>query len=168
MDGLLLKITYDFLNDLEKRGLVVSSIRVKLLSRDANLNSLMFKSYADFNAFLAANKEIIFSKRFLCSAGTFLVVENITITNKNLNFNNSFGWYNITDKRFCTKRVEYDNQRKDIYEQQLKRYLDLMYKLFDRYTKNINTAIKVRLNSYVDPCYVDAGYISPNSEPLTK
>ena len=46
------------------------------------------------------------------------------------------------------------------------RYIDLMYKLFDTYTKNVRAAIDVRLNSYVDPCYVDAGYVSPNNDPL--
>ena len=40
-----------------------------------------------------------------------------------------------------------------------------MYSLFDTYTKNVNVAIQTRLNSYMDPCYVDAGYVSPNSEP---
>jgi hypothetical protein len=40
-----------------------------------------------------------------------------------------------------------------------------MLKSIDEYTTNINNGIKVRLNSYVDPCYVDAGYVSPNSEP---
>ena len=37
-----------------------------------------------------------------------------------------------------------------------------MNDLFDQYVKNINTAIETRLNSYVDPCYVDSGYVSPN------
>ena len=38
-------------------------------------------------------------------------------------------------------------------------------KLLSKYKKDVDNAIDIRLNSYVDPCYVDAGYVSPNSEP---
>lgn len=165
MDGLILRINYDFLIDLKKRGLDVTYLKVKDLSRDANLTSRVFRPYTSSEQFISAYKDVIFSKRYLCSSGTFPVIENIQLVNKNLNFDNSFYWYNITDSRFYVKKISYDNQRSDIYEAQIKRYIDLMYKLFDTYTKNIKTAIDVRINSYVDPCYVDAGYVSPNSDP---
>jgi len=77
-------------------------------------------------------------------------------------FENQFLWYNITDQRKLIRKIRYDEQRKDIYEREIQRYLDLMYKDFDTYTANVNAAIKERLNKYVDPCYVDAGYIAPN------
>jgi hypothetical protein len=165
VDGLILRINYDFLIDLKKRGLDVTYLKVKDLSRDANLTSRVFRPYTSSEQFISAYKDVIFSKRYLCSSGTFPVIENIQLVNKNLNFDNSFYWYNITDSRFYVKKISYDNQRSDIYEAQIKRYIDLMYKLFDTYTKNIKTAIDVRINSYVDPCYVDAGYVSPNSDP---
>lgn len=165
MDGLLLKINYDFLKELENRGLIASAIRVKFLSRDSSIRSQSFKSFADFKAFIDGYGSIIFDRRYLCSAGYFIVIENLTLTNTNLNFSNSFAWYNITDKRTYTTKIEYDNQRKDIYDSEIQRYIELMYKLIDTYTKNVNAAIKIRLDSYVDPCYVDAGYVSPNHEP---
>ncbi len=162
MDGLLLKISYDFLNLLEKRGLGTSGIRIKLLPRESSLPFSTFKSSANFAEFTKEYGSIIFDRRFLCSAGDFPVIENIILTNKNLTFENQFLWYNITDQRKLIRKIRYDEQRKDIYEREIQRYLDLMYKDFDTYTANVNAAIKERLNKYVDPCYVDAGYIAPN------
>ena len=43
------------------------------------------------------------------------------------------------------------------------RYKQLMNDIFDQYVKDVNSSIEIRLNSFVDPCYVDAGYVSPNS-----
>lgn len=167
MDGLLVKINYDFLKELENRGLKISNIRVKFLSRDAKSRAILFKSYSDFNSYVndPSIKSILNDRRYLCSAGPFPVVENLTVDNKNLSFTNRFAWYNITDKRTYVKTITYDINKSNIYEIQVKKYVELMYSLFDTYTKNVNVAIQTRLNSYVDPCYVDAGYVSPNSEP---
>jgi hypothetical protein len=162
VDGLLLKIAYDFLNLMERRGLATSNIRIKFLPREKSLGFSVYKNSENFIGFKESYGPIIFDRRFLCSSGDFPVIENIILTNKNLNFENQYFWYNITDQRKLTKKIRYDEQRKDIYEREIKRYLDLMYKEFDIYTKNVNNAIKERLNKYVDPCYVDAGYISPN------
>jgi hypothetical protein len=168
VDGLILRINYDFLINLKKLGLDVTYLKIKELSRNSSLSSRVFKAYPNSDKFVDEYREEIFSRRFLCSAGNFPVIENIQLVNKNLKFDNTYYWYNITDSRFYVKKVSYDNQRKDIYEAQLARYMDLMYKLFDTYTKNIKTSIRVRLDAYVDPCYVDAGYVSPNSDPKNK
>ena len=167
MDGLLVKINYDFLKELENRGLKVSNIRVKFLSRDTKRSGILFKTYSNFTAYVNDNavSSILNDRRYLCSSGSFPVVENITLDNKNLLFPNRFAWYNITDKRTYVKTITYDINKSNIYEIQVKKYVELMYSLFDTYTKNVNVAIQTRLNSYVDPCYVDAGYVSPNSEP---
>lgn len=167
MDGLLVKINYEFLKELENRGLKTSSIRVKFLSRDTQGNGVLYKTYSDFVSFCNDNaiKSLLADRRYLCSSGPFPVVENITINNKNLTFDNRFAWYNITNSRKYTKTITYDMNKKAIYEAQIQKYIDLMYSLFDTYTINVNNAIKVRLDSYLDPCYVDAGYVSPNSEP---
>ncbi len=165
MDGLLLRITYDFLNLLERKGLTSTSIRVKFLSRDSKLRGNRYKSYKDLKTFADDNREILFSRRFLCSAGEFPVIENVVLTNQNLNFKNNFRWYNITQSRKLIKEVQYDSNRKDIYEREVQRYLDLMNQSIDEYIKNLSSSIKIRLDSYVDPCYVDAGYVSPNSDP---
>lgn len=167
MDGLLVKINFEFLKELENRGLKVSSIRVKFRSRDTQGNGLLYKTYADYTAFINDSeiRSLLADRRYLCSAGAFPVVENITINNKNLTFSNRFAWYNITGSRTYTKTVTYDISKKTIYEAQLTNYITLMNTLMNTYTGNVNNAIRIRLDSYLDPCYVDAGYVSPNSEP---
>ncbi len=72
-------------------------------------------------------------------------------------------WRNITEKRLLTKGVLYDTARNNFYDKEVQRYVDLMNSKFDQYTTNIGNSISIRLNSYMDPCYVDAGYVSPNS-----
>lgn len=162
MDGLILKIDYDFLINLQKQGLEVTALKVKELSRDSKLISRVYRAYPNSAKFISDYNSIISSRKYLCSAGNFPVIENIQLKNNNLQFDNSFYWYNVTQSRYFVKKISYDNQRKDIYEAQIERYTSLMYKLFDTYTRNVKTAIDERLNSYVDPCYVDAGYVSPN------
>ena len=147
-------------------GLTVNHLKVKELSRDSTLTTRIYRTYPNSEKFIEVNKSIIFDRRYLCSSGNFPVIENIQLINNNLNFSNSYFWYNITDSRYFVPKISYDNQRKEIYESQIQRYIDLMYKEFDTYTKNIKQSIDIRLNSYVDPCYVDAGYVSPNSDPI--
>lgn len=135
--------------------------------RDSSRTGAMYKTYSDFAAFQNDSeiKSILADNRYLCSAGYFPIVENIVLTNKNLTFANRYAWYNITGSRYNVKTVTYDRTRAAIFEAQIKTYVDLTNSLFDKYTKNVNSAIAIRLNSYVDPCYVDAGYLSPNHEP---
>jgi hypothetical protein len=99
----------------------------------------------------------------LCSAGEFPVIENIEIRNENLYFKNEYRWYNITQSRTLVESIAYDSYRKEFQDNEVIRYKNLMNDIFDQYVKDINSAIETRLNSYVDPCYVDAGYVSPNS-----
>lgn len=166
MDGLLLRITYDFLNNLDKRGLKVSNIRVKLISKNSNLRGNSYLSFPNSTTFLEKYKSILSDRRYLCSAGDFSVIDNLSLNNVNLSFKNSYNWYDITKSRKLDTKVQYDNKRNVIQDREIQRYLDLMLKLIDEYTVNVNNGIKIRLNSYVDPCYVDAGYVSPNSEPI--
>ena len=162
VDGLLLKVAYDFLVLLEKRGLSCSSIRIKFLPKDPKFRNNVFRTSAGLEQFEKQYGSILNDRRYLCSTGDFPVIENIVLTNKNLRFDNSYSWYNITDKRKLVQTIQYDYERKNIYEAEIQRYLALLNELFDQYTANVNKSLKERLNVYVDPCYVDAGYISPN------
>jgi hypothetical protein len=165
VDGLILRITYDFLNNLDRRGLKVSNIRVKLISKNTKLRGTTYLSFSNLSSFFETYKTILSDRRYLCSAGDFPIIENLSLNNVNLKFKNSYNWYNITQSRKLDTKIQYDNSRNEIYDREIQRYLDLMYKSIDEYTVNVNNGIKVRLNSYVDPCYVDAGYVSPNSDP---
>ena len=160
MDGLLLKISFDFLTLLEKKGLTVKNVKVKYLSRDTKLAGTKYVLYPALNNFYSANSDILTSRRYLCSAGPFPVVENIILINTNLPFKNEYEWRNVTDKRLLVKNIQLNNFAN--YDAEIQRYIKLMNEMFDTYVTNVNAAIKARLNVYVDPCYVDAGYVSPN------
>jgi hypothetical protein len=165
VDGLLLRINYDFLLDLKRKGLEPVDMRIKSLPRDTIVYSrkTSFTSVRSLDEFNYLYGSVITDRHYQCYAGTFPVIENIKLINNNLSFKNDYRWYNITQSRTLVKEIQYDSLRKDFYETEIQRYIDLTNKLFDEYTSNINTAIDVRLNSYMDPCYVDAGYVSPNS-----
>ena len=165
MDGLLLKINYEFLLDLKKKGLNPNDIRIKLRPRDSVVsgNRTLFTTIEDFDHFNRAYGYIINDPKFLCYAGPFPVIENIRLVNQNLSFKNIYRWYNITESKKMIREIQYDSLRKDFYESEIQRYLDLMNQSIDDYTAKINKAISVRLNAYVDPCYVDINYVDPNS-----
>jgi hypothetical protein len=165
LDGLLLRINYDFLLSLEKNGLMISDMRIRFTPRDMIVTGYrtVFKRIRSFSEFNSIYGKVINDRRYQCYAGPFPVIENIRLINKNLSFKNIYNWYNITESRKLVKEISYDSLRKDFYETEVQRYLNLMNSRFDQYTKDTSTAIDVRLNSYMDPCYVDAGYVSPNS-----
>jgi hypothetical protein len=165
VDGLILKINEDFLKNLEKRGLNVKNLKVRFLIRDIGRRGNRYVGYRSLFDYTSKTLQILNSSNYLCSAGDFPVIENIELINQNLSFGNDYRWYNITESRKLVKRLDYDSYRGEFYNEEIVRYENLMNELFDQYAKNIQNAIDVRLNSYVDPCYVDAGYVSPNSEP---
>ena len=165
MDGLLLRINYDFLLDLRRLRLEPTDIRIGLRPRDAIVTGYktIFKTVRNIEDFERIYGSVIKDKHYQCYAGPFPVIENIKISNLNLSFKNNYKWYNITDKRNLVREIQYDSLRNDFYDSEIQRYLQLMNLKFDNYTSTVDKSIKVRLNSYMDPCYVDAGYVSPNS-----
>ena len=164
MDGLLLTINRDFLQNLERRGLQVVSLKIRYVVRDIGNKSHRYKPFDNLAAYNKAHASVLSSKNPYCSAGDFPIIENIEIINKNLNFVNSYKWFNITQKRTLVQSIQYDSFRGEDYANSVVRYKSLMESLLNRYNRDIDNAINIRLNSYVDPCYVDAGYVSPNSE----
>lgn len=165
MDGLLSKISYDLLVLFERKGLIASDVRVKYLVRDfdVTISRSSFTTYNTLSAAKAHFETVVNDNRYLCSAGPLPVIENITLTNKNLNFFSEFRVLNVREKRYMQKRLKYDTNRSAFYEAEVEKYIKLINELLDQYKKDTTNAIIARLESYVDPCYVDAGYVSPNS-----
>ena len=167
MDGLLIKINDDFVKNLNSRGLSVGSIKVKFIVRDFvtenTKKGYRFRLFNDLSSFNSFFSSILSLNNYLCSAGDFPIVENIELKNRNLTFENSYKWYNISENRNFVKTIKYDTYRNDFYIKETEKYESLMNSLIDEYLTNINNSIDIRLNSYMDPCYVDAGYVSPYS-----
>jgi hypothetical protein len=165
VDGLILKINYDFLRILEKRGLKVKNLKIRFLIRDIGRKGHRYVSYKSLAAYDLMASKVLNNGRYLCSAGDFPIIENIELVNANLKFTNDYRWYNITEDRYMVKKLDYDSFRGEFFGKETVRYEKLMNDLINKYVSDIQNAIDIRLNSYVDPCYVDAGYVSPNSEP---
>lgn len=167
MDGLLIKINDDFIKNLNSRGLSVGSIKVKFIVRDFvtenTKRGYKFRAFNDLSTFNSYFSSVLSLRNYLCSAGDFPIIENIELINRNLSFENSYKWYNISENRTFVKTIKYDTYRNDFYIQESKKYESLIGSLIDEYLSNINVSIDTRLNSYMDPCYVDAGYVSPYS-----
>lgn len=159
LDGLVLRITYDLLINLQRRGLTPSNLKIKLLSRDKSAPSSTLQ-YSNTAQFFENWKKILDDKNFLCSAGSFPIIQNLHITNNNLKFDNSYQWYDITGDIYLVKKIKFDSDRSAIYQREIEKYIELMNQLIDQYNKDVNAAITSRSQSYVDPCYVDSGYIS--------
>ena len=162
MDGLLTKINFDFLQNLKRQGLIPYNIRVKYVSRDSKQTTALSLTFATLENHDAYHSSVLKSPRYLCSAGEFPIIQNLEIRNTNLTFTNTYAWYDITASKRLVKTIQRDSTRQAIYESLSQKYVDLMSKSIDIYASNAKGGITVRLNSYVDPCYVDAGYVSPN------
>jgi hypothetical protein len=167
VDGLLIKINNDFITDLQKRGLKIKSIKIRFLIRDVGKRGHRYRNFSTLESFNLFFSSILNSPKYLCSAGDFPVIENIELENQNIGFVNNYKFYNISEKRFFVKSIQYDSFRKEFYDSEIVRYETLLNTLFDNYSKNINNSITVRLNSYMDPCYVDQNYVTANIKKYT-
>ena len=162
VDVLLIKRNNDFITDLQKRGLKIKNIKVRFLIRDIGKKGHRYRNFYTIESFTSFFSSILNSPKYLCSAGDFPIIENIELENQNIGFVNNYKFYNISEKRFFVKSIQYDSFRKEFYDSEIVRYEKLLETLFNNYSRNINSSITVRLNSYMDPCYVDEKYVDSN------
>lgn len=162
MDGLLIKLNNNFVTDLQKRGLKIKSIKVRFLIRDAGKKGHRYRNFYTIESFNLFFVSILSSPKYLCSAGDFPVIENIELENQNIGFLNNYKFYNVSEKRYFVKSIQYDSFRKEFFDSEIVRYEKLLDTLFNNYTNNVNNSITVRLNTYMDPCYVDQNYVTAN------
>jgi hypothetical protein len=163
VDGLTSKINYDFIRELKRRGFLPADIKVRYKQKDSNprlvSRTLNYKTYDS----LISSLSFVNEANYLCYSGELGILENFKITVTSKNFAVSFTCFNITGSIVIRESVSFDNKRGDFYATEIERLRKTLLDLIDKYKQNINTAVDVRINSYLDPCYVDAGYVSPNS-----
>jgi hypothetical protein len=172
MDGLVLKINSEFLKFLMDNGLNIDYIKVNILSRDYTRSTRKYIAYSTIEEYNIDYSSITSSFQCLNYAGNFAVIDTISLTNKNLPFYNEYRWSNIIDEPETKLETifEFNSFRNSFYESEVERYRVFTKKCIDAYRRIIDQAIQIRLYSYVDPNYVDYGYVLPNSEiidPLT-
>lgn len=163
MDGLTAKINYDFIIELKKRGYLASDLKVRYKQKDSNprvvSRSFGYRTYESFISSLSFVNE----PNYLCYAGELGIIENLKLSVTSKNFTIVFSCFNITETQTINHKVSFDNKRNEFYTTEVERIQKTIIDLFDKYKQNINNAIDTRINSFLDPCYVDAGYVSPNS-----
>lgn len=160
MDGLLLRIAYDLVLDLGKNGMEVDRLRVKSVPRGTRGRRFKFESYtgSDFLSYFA---DAVSHPRYLCAAGDFPVIECIETHNEsNLGFYNSYRWYDLSGRMNVVQTRRYDGLRGSKYASDVDRYLQWQRDRFTRYVADCGASIEARNSEYVDPCYVDAGYVT--------
>ncbi len=162
VDGLLIKRNNDFVVDLQKRGIKIKSIKVRFLIRDVGKKGHRYRNFNTIESFTSFFASILNSSNYLCSAGDFPIIENLELENQNIGFVNNYKFYNISENRYFVKSIQYDSFRKEFRDSEVIRYENLLNTLFNNYSRNINSSITVRLNSYMDPCYVDEKYVESN------
>ncbi len=167
MDGLLLRIAYDLVYDLHRNGLDVGRMRLQHVPKGSvGGRKFRYSTYASGNGFLSALSEAMSSPRYLCMSGDYPLVVNLDATNTNVSFHNSYKWVDLFGRFSMSSTVGLDVQRSARRDEVVDRYVGYQRERLLRYVSDSSAAMAVRSASYVDPCYVDAGYVSPNADPV--
>ena len=166
MDGLVLKINSEFLKFLIDNGLSIDYLKVSILSRDYSRSIRRYIPYMSIDEYNTDYSAITTSFQCLNYAGNFAVIDTIYLTNTNLPFHNEYRWSNIIDEPETKLETifKFDSFRSTFYESEVERYRVFTKKCIDAYRQIIDQSIQIRLYSYVDPNYVEYGYVLPNSE----
>lgn len=147
---------------LKKYELGVNWVRVKNMARSKNQSA--FRSFESGESYVNSIKAIANSRDFLCYTGNFSIIQSIELENTILSFRNIYRWYDIFGERKMIEISDYHKILEERNNEKIEKYKTFTNKLLDDYVKSILHAIDARLESYVDPCYVDGGYVSPNSD----
>jgi len=164
VDGLVSKITYDFLQNLSNRGYDASFIRIGYRIKDSvRSNILSSKTHPTLSSTLNQFSFTQTDTKYLCYSGPFPVISNLKINVNYSKFSLSFSYFDILGSRMIKQTSKFDSLRNSAYSIESQKVENVINGLMDKYKKDIETAIKIRVESYLDPCYVDSGYVSPNS-----
>ena len=155
MDGLLSRVLYDLLIDLGRNGLSVGRCRVKLMLRPGTNSTST--SYENGAALLDAVR-FVELPRYLCQVGGYPVISNIELkTVSPAGYTVSV--YDVIGSRRITSVSPMDRKRDASIASVEARYLQYVAQRMEQYAADVSKSMEARTSAYVDPCYVDAGYV---------
>ena len=164
-DITLIENIYNFLTELEKTNFICKDIKLKVVTKDRSRVYLV--TYKTLNELYLANKTAIDNNKpnRYCIVGDYPFIENITIINNVTNYVSEYYYYNVTSNNpFCRDKTNFDSKRNKFYDFDKSKYIEyIKTELVEHNTRNIDLA-DIRLNSFVDVCYVDPGYVE--KDPL--
>lgn len=164
MDGLILRINYDFLLSLQKYEIKVNWIRTKDIPKNPAETRSTHRTFDSGSSYVNHIKGIALHREYLCYAGPFSVIQSLEMDNTNLRFENKYRWYDIFGEKRLVSLSDFDSYREQKHSEEIERYRSATSQLIDTYIATVNRAIAARLEAYVDPCYVDANYVSPHAD----
>lgn len=163
-DITLIENIYIFLTNLEKDNFICKDIKLKVVGKQRD--KLYFITYNNLSELYQANKDILDYKKpnKYCILGDFPFIENIKFTNNVTNYDSEYRYYNVTSNDpKCRDKTKFDSNRNTFYEFDKSKYIEyLKTNLVEHNIRNIELA-NLRLNVYVDACYVDPGYVENTS-----
>lgn len=139
LDGPVLKLGVDFLEDLENRGFIVKSIRAKIVIRSESRSGTRYATYnsvEDLKNSTLPNTDTTDHANWI---GDYLVIERLILTNKNIGFTNEFNWFNISSNPAYTKKLQFNSLQHSEYEKVMIKYEDWLKSLVSEYSKNYST-----------------------------
>lgn len=153
-NGTTVKLTWDFLNNFKKNGLNIKNIRVRLYHR----NSSSFVTYPTLDEFYLTFSTIINSRNYSKYSGSYVEVQNMTLTNTNFKLPSTMICWDIHNSKRTIVSNPYDVNRNSTYELQMNKYIDLQTTLVKSYQQTISSTIEAQQSLYMDANYVDDNY----------
>ena len=161
LDITTLENTYLFLQELETQGFVSYKLVFKVVSRiNRKITFFNFENLQDFYnrySILLTNT----SPNRYCIVGDFVYLENIKFINNAVPYENNIFYYNITSGNPQIKKdLRYNNNKNAFFEQDVKKFVAYLKESLIAYINRNDMLMETRQSAYVDPCYVDPGYVS--------
>lgn len=157
MDGLLSRVLYDLAIDLQRNGMVLGRSRVKLLPRSGTYSTST--SYQDGQALLT-ELDFVTRVRYLCQVGGYPILSNIELRTSSPS-GYTISVYDATGSAKVTTVSPLDNARSTNIDAVVEKYAEYVRGRVAQYANDCQISLAARTSLYVDPCYVDAGYVSP-------
>ena len=160
LDITTLENTYLLLQELETQGFVSYKLVFKVVSKStgkityANFTDLQdfFNRYSSLLTYAGPNK--------YCIVGDFVYLENIKFINTAVPYKNNILYYNITSGNPQVKKeLDYNTNKNAFFEQDVKKFVAYLKEMLVSYINRNNQLVEIRESAYVDPCYVDPGYV---------
>ena len=155
LDGPTLKVSIDFLKNLETRGFLINKIRAKIIVRSESRYGTRFVSYKSVSEIIENSLPKLSDPDYVKWIGDYLIIDNISITNTSLGFVNEFNWRDLSGTPTLTESIQYTRIQNEIFKDSVVKFETLVRDLISSYASLINSTISERSKILV---YTESGH----------